>query len=159
MSLKIVKPQKLAIARAKSTSHEVLERYYKELGSVLSTNNLENKPERIYNIDETGITTEHTPPKIICDKNLNPQSVTSLRGATVTVIAAGNAIGNSISPYYVFPGERWNDELLSGCTAGASGEMSKSGWSSSSVFQNYLTKHFVKYANISSVAPAEPCEV
>ena len=47
-------------------------------------------------------------------------------------------------------------ECLSGCTAGAAGEMSKSGWSSSSVFQNYLTKHFVKYAYISSVAPAEP---
>ncbi|MEW8543568.1 MAG: hypothetical protein AB2693_08525 [Candidatus Thiodiazotropha sp.] len=154
--LKIVKPQKLSIARAKSASHDALVKYYRELGTILTSNNLKNKPERIYNIDETGVSTEHNPPKVICNKDTKPQSVTSPRGSTVTIIAAGNAIGNSVPPYYVFPGQRWNDELLSGSPSGASGEMSKSGWSSSSVFYNYLTKHFVKYVNISDQPATEP---
>ena len=106
LTLKVVKPQKLAIARAKSASREVIGRYYKELATILTTNNLRDKPERIYNIDETGISTEHTPPKIVCDKDSNQQCVTSLRGWTINVIAAGNALGNSIPPYYVFPGVR-----------------------------------------------------
>ena len=39
-TLKVVKPQKLAIARAKSASREVICRYYKELATILTTNNL-----------------------------------------------------------------------------------------------------------------------
>ena len=148
--LKIVKPQKLAISRAKSSSREVISKYYQELGTILTTNNLTNKPNRIYNIDETGISTEHTPPRIVCDKNTNPQAVTSPRSALTTVIAAGNALGNSIPPYYVFPGARWNDELLSGASVGAAGRMSKKGWSSSDVFRKYLSEHFAPFANVGS---------
>ena len=36
---------------------------------------------------------------------------------------------------------------------GADGEISDSGWSNSLIFQNYLTKYFIKYANVSSDAP------
>ena len=46
-TLNVVKPQKLAIARAKSASREVIGRYYKELATILTTNNLRDKPERI----------------------------------------------------------------------------------------------------------------
>ena len=154
--LKIAKPQKLALLRAKATSREVLDQYYKELGTILTSNNLVNKPERIYNIDETGISTEHSPPKIVCGKDTNPQSVTSPRGSTITVIASGNALGNSIPPYYVFQGQRWNEDLLKGSCPGADGEMSKNGWSTAEVFRNYITKHFTKYSNVSSGSAAEP---
>ncbi len=91
-NLKVVKPQKLSIYRAKSTSREKLDNYYKELASVLTTNGLKDKPECIYNIDETGVNSEHSPPKIVCDKNTVPQNITSSRSSTVTIIAAGNAI-------------------------------------------------------------------
>ena len=154
--MKVVKPQKLTISRAKSASSEVLGKYYQELGTILKSNNLMNKPERIWNIDETGVPTEHSPPKIVCNIGTNPQAVTSPRGSTITVIAAGNAIGNSIPPYYVYPGKRWNDDFLSGAPAGSDGEMTKSGWSNMEVFQNYLTKHFMKYSNISSGSATEP---
>ena len=80
--------------------------------------------------------------------NSNPQCVTSPRGSTITVIAAGNALGNSSPPYYVFPGARWSDSLLTGASTGAAGIMSKSGWSSSEAFQNYLTRNFAQYARI-----------
>ena len=97
--LKIVKPQKLSISRARSSSRDIISQYYQELGTLLTTNDL-----KTYNIDETGIPTDHTPPKIVCDKNINSKSVTSPRCTLTTVIAAGNALGNSIPPYYEFPG-------------------------------------------------------
>jgi hypothetical protein len=143
--LKMVMPQKLSIARARAASKENLDAYYKELGNILSTNNLFDHPERIYNIDETGVSTQHTPSKIVCGKDTVAQSVTSPRSSNVTIIAGGNAIGNHIPPYYVFPGARWNADLLSGATPGSDGEMTKSGWSNSTVFTNYLCKHFAKY--------------
>ena len=143
--LKTVKPQKLSIARAKSTSRESIDKYYEELSFVLTSNNIKDKPHKIYNIDEIGVSTEHTPPKIVCNKDTVPQNITSSRSSNVTVIAAGSAVGQSIPPYYVFPGQRWNNDFLNGSCPGSSGEMSKSGWSNSSVFLNYLTKHFMTY--------------
>ena len=93
-----VKPQKLSVPRAKSASRETLDRYYKELEVVLSINNIEDKPWNIFNIDETGVNTEHSPPKIVCKKDNVLQNFISSRSATVTVIAAGNAAGQSIPP-------------------------------------------------------------
>ena len=154
--LKVVKPKKLTISRAKSASNEVLSKYYTELGNILSTNNLTNKPERIYNSDETGVSIEHSPPRIVCNVETNPQAVTSPRGSTVTCIAAGNALGNCVPPFYVFPGVRWNDSFLEGAATGAVGTMSKSGWSNSEVFQSYLNDHFLKYSNMSTGSPTEP---
>ena len=92
--LKMAKPQKLQISRAKSASQEVIDTYFSKLGKVMRDNILMEAPQRIYNIDETGIITEHAPPKIICSKESNPQAITSERSANVTIIAGANAVGN-----------------------------------------------------------------
>lgn len=151
--LKVAKPLKLAISRAKSASRETVDNYYSKLQSILSTNNLIDKPNYIFNIDETWVSTEHQPPKVVCGKDTVPQAVTSLRSSLVTLIAGGNAIGNVIPPYYVFAGKRWSPELLQGASDGSSGEIAKNGWSNTQVFQNYVTKHFVKYAYLTPKVP------
>lgn len=146
--LKVAKPQKLGFARAKATSSENLAKYYNELDNILTVNNLLGHPENIYNIDETGVNTEHTPSKIVCGKYSTAQSVTSPRSSNVTIIASGNALGNHVPPYYVFPGKRWNSDLLQGAPTGSGGEMSSNGWSNSEVFTHYLTTHFATYAGL-----------
>ena len=50
-------------------------------------------------------------------------------------------------PYFVFTGQRWNEEFLEGACPGSVGEMLKSGWSNS-VFLNYLTIHLAKYVKL-----------
>ena len=146
--LKIVKPQKFAMSRAKCASKENLDNYFKELGTILTINDLKNHPERVYNVDETGVCTEHSPPKIVCARDSSAQSVTSPRTYNVTIIGGGNALGNHVPPYYVFPGKRWNDDFMEGAAAGSDGEMLTKGWSNSAVFNKYLTQHFAKYAGI-----------
>ncbi|KAH3775447.1 hypothetical protein DPMN_176849 [Dreissena polymorpha] len=42
-------------------------------------------------------------------KDTIPQNITAARLSIVTIIAAGNAAGQSVPPYYVFPGQRWDD--------------------------------------------------
>ena len=137
----LAKPQKLSLVRAKCTSEEVLDKYFDELGSVMSNSNLNDKPSNIWNIDETGIVMEHSPSNVLCLKGYTPQAVTS----TVTIIAAGNAAGTRILPYYVFPGKRWNDDLMTGSCPGSLGYMTESGWSNSAVFMDYLERHFKKH--------------
>ena len=154
--LKLVKPQKLSMSRAKAASQETLNKYFKELSSLLTKHNLRNKPSRFFNVDETGIATEHSPPKVVCNKESKPQAITSARSATVTIIAGGNATGNHILPYYIFPGKRWNDPFLNDAAPGSDGEMFVTGWSNTAIFQNYLTKHFASHAGITDRNDQQP---
>ena len=106
-------------------------------------------PQRTYNLDETGIGTEHAPPKIMCSKERNPQAVASERSANVTIIAGVNVIGNYIPPFYVFPGKRWMDELLEDAPTGSIWTNSDKGWSNSRVFETYMMEHLAKHAALS----------
>lgn len=99
--LKLVKPQKLSVHRAKSTSQEKIKKYFEELSTIMVANNLLDKPNQIFNLDETGITSDHAPPKIVCNKDAKAQAVTSPMSSTVIIIAAGNSIGNHIPPYFI----------------------------------------------------------
>ncbi|KAJ8319719.1 hypothetical protein KUTeg_002730 [Tegillarca granosa] len=86
-------------------------------------------------------------------KDTKQQACTSSRSSNITIIGGGNVVGNNIPPYYIFPGKRWNDSFLDGTPAGSSGKCSESGWSNSSVFHNYMTRHFVKYVAVSKDEP------
>ena len=94
--LKVAKPQKLSMVRTESASLERPNNFYKELATILTVNDLHDEPERIFNVDKTVINTEHAPAKIMCSKSTNPQTVTSTKLSTVTIIAGGNALGNNI---------------------------------------------------------------
>ena len=69
LQLKAVKPQKLGLQLAKTASKATIDRYFEELGSILYRNGLLDAPERIWNVDETGFSAEHSPPKIVCAKD------------------------------------------------------------------------------------------
>lgn len=96
------------------------------------------KPHLIFDVDETGNSNEHNPPQILCQKNTNVQTITSPRYSNVTVIGCGNASGNFIPPYYIFPEKRWSADFLEGAPHGSSGECTDSGWSNMFTFQNDL---------------------
>ena len=48
--------------------------HFQELDIILTKYNLKNKPEQIWNIDETGITLDHNPPKIVATKGERPSN-------------------------------------------------------------------------------------
>ncbi|CAC5418395.1 unnamed protein product [Mytilus coruscus] len=134
--------------RARCASKETLSNYYKELGTIMTQNNLHDQPQKIFNIDESALQTEHNPNRIVHDIVVKPQSVTSPRSSNVTIIGAGNAIGNAVPPYYVFPGVKFDRALLlDGTPPGSDGQCSKTGWSNSDIFKTYLEKHFLKYVS------------
>ncbi|CAC5421207.1 unnamed protein product [Mytilus coruscus] len=68
-----------------------------------------DKPHLIYNVDEKGVTINHNPSKVVSGVETSSQEVTSGKGDTVTILGCGNAIGNALPPYFVFPGQRMND--------------------------------------------------
>jgi len=145
--LHLLKPRKLNIARTQCESAEKISKYYRELNTIITTNGLHNNSHSIFNVDETGKSTEHNPPKILCQKNTNVQTITSPRSSNVTIIGCGNASGNFIPPYYIFPGKRWSADFLKGHHMVQVEACTDYGWSNMFTFQNYLENHFLKYVN------------
>ncbi|XP_048238250.1 MFS-type transporter clz9-like [Haliotis rufescens] len=143
--LKVQKPRKLEAARARSATKENIARYFEELSQVIKKHSFDNSPHAIFNIDEKGLSTDVTPPKIVAGVNCKAQTVTSGKSKTVTMIAAVSAVGGNVPPYFVFPGQRMREELLSEATPGASGTVSKTGWSNTDVFSTYMKDHLAKY--------------
>lgn len=101
-------------------------------------------PESIYNVDETGITTVHTPAKVIAPKGKKQVgSVTSgERGANITIISCVNAIGNSIPPMMIFPRVYFKNHMLNGAPPGTVGAAHISSWSNAEKFVEFL-RHFI----------------
>ncbi|XP_061186996.1 uncharacterized protein LOC133195149 [Saccostrea echinata] len=143
--LKVLKPRGLEHVRAKMASSETVSKYFENLCNTLSKHDLYGKPHLIFNVDEKGISVDHKPPAVVGDSAYCPQSVTSGRGKTITILGGGSASGVSIPPFFVFPGKRMMPELLSGASPGASGTVSETGWSNGLIFRHYLEHHFLKF--------------
>lgn len=138
-----MRPRSLDTNRAKSSAPEKVDTYYKNLDDILEKYDLRDKPQFIYNIDETGIQPEHRPPNVIAPVGSKPQAITSPRSTTTTVIGCANATGNSVPPFFIFKGKRYNPDLMKGATPGAHAVMSDSGWSNADIFQEYLKTQFI----------------
>ena len=143
--LKLVQPSTLEVARARCVSEETVNKYYENLEEILVKYDLKDSPERIYNIDEKGISSKHRVPKVVSCIKLKPQTVIGNR-FSITVIGCGNAAGVQLPPYFVFPRKKMNPEFLNNTTVGSAGSVSDSGWSNTSIFQEYLSTHFSRYA-------------
>ena len=101
-----------------------------------------NKSERIFNIDETGFSPEHTPHKVVGPKDIPLQSVSSARSFTTTLSACASGTGVVVPPYFAFKGTRETPELINGCLPGSACSMMDSGWSISAIFRDYLRATF-----------------
>ncbi|KAJ8942921.1 hypothetical protein NQ314_009896 [Rhamnusium bicolor] len=111
-------------------------------------------PDRIYNIDESGISTVLPCPRIIAEtgKKQVGQAVSGERGQLLTFVGIINATGNALPPAIIFPRVRYKDYFLNGAPTGSLGLASKSGWMTSPLFVDLL-KHFQKITNASKENP------
>ncbi|XP_072380551.1 uncharacterized protein [Diabrotica undecimpunctata] len=97
-------------------------------------------PANIYNLDETGNSSFHAPPKLIALKGVKQLGSMTYgeRGINVTLIAAVNAIGNHVPPMLIFLRVFFKDHMLQGAPPGSIGGANLSGWSNEKLFLHYL---------------------
>ncbi|XP_033728930.1 uncharacterized protein LOC117318038 [Pecten maximus] len=146
--LSMVKPKKKEVARDKAVTSDMLCTYFAELKLILDKYQIMNKAEQIWNVDESGISLDHTPPKVLARAGTNPYAVTQGESANTTLIAAGSAIGETIPPYIIFKGERLSKEMRSSGIQGTKYRVSPTGWSNSVLFFYFFKNHFLKHVTI-----------
>ncbi|XP_021339753.1 uncharacterized protein LOC110440970 [Mizuhopecten yessoensis] len=104
--LSIRRPEKLAASRARMLNPTVVSKYMASLGELIASLNLSNKPQSIWNYDETGRSFEHSPVRVIAEKSSkNVVGRTGNNRTNVSIMACVNAAGRSMSPMFVVKGK------------------------------------------------------
>ena len=115
-------------------------------------NGHEYLPSKVWNMDETGITSVHQPSKVVASKGFRQvaKMTSGERGATVTVICAVSADRAYFLPFMIFPRKRMVDQLMQGATPqSVVGRASANGWTDAGLFLKWM-EHFVLYINTST---------
>ena len=120
-------------------------RLYKEL-----LDDHEYPASRIWNMDESGITTVQKPGMIIAGKGVRRvgKMTSADRRTLVTFVCAGSAAGVFLPPMNIFPRKRLLGLLMKDAPTQAVGFSSATGWTDGKLILQWL-EHFVKFTNSS----------
>ena len=101
--------------------------------------------DRIFNLDETGVTAVQKVPKVVATKGLKQvgQITSRERGELVTVCVIVSASGQTLPPSFVFPRKKnFKEFMMHGSPEGYLGLVDSSGWTTAANFIKVM-KHFI----------------
>ena len=144
------RPKKRDNARAALTQ-ETGDAYFAELGKRLDDIGIKNRCDRICNMDETGVSLDHSPPKVLCSVKDRAEMVTHGKSPNTTLLSCVNAAGDTLPPYLVIKGKTIPNDLKNGAMPGTVFTVSETDWSNSVIFKDWFDNHFKKH-----IPPARP---
>lgn len=135
-------PEPTSAARARAFNKPQVQKFFVLLEKVLSEEGI--PPQRIYNMDESGLTTVQKPSKILAQKGKKQVgALTSAeRGQHVTVAVCGNAAGNLIPPTLIIPRKNFKHEYFDGAPPGTLKLCYETGYMVGELFFKWM-QHFV----------------
>ncbi|KAF0311201.1 Jerky -like [Amphibalanus amphitrite] len=140
------KPEILTITRAKSLTEEVVGAFFSMYNGVLVDLGLEDKPDNIYNLDETGFSTDPRSTRVIVpSKSRDAYLKTASCGkATYSVLFCVNATGSYFPPFVVYKAKREPfDSWMRGGPPGTAYGTTPSGWMEGNIFESWFQTIFV----------------
>ncbi|CAG4954999.1 unnamed protein product [Parnassius apollo] len=122
----------------------IIHEYFQLLGNTLADLNLFDRPDLIWNLDETSLCLDPSKTKVVGAVNKPCCSATFGSGKeNITVLAAANAAGQKIAPLIVFKGQyvwkQWTTDKKDYEFELTYASSSK-GWMEGTIFVNYLKK-------------------
>jgi len=140
------KPEAASLARAMGFNKPAVHNFFTLYNRVIQENDLQ--ASRIFNCDETGVSTVHKPTKVLASKGKHQiGALTSAeRGRNITVVCCMSGTGQYIPPAFILPRKRMKAELMDAAPAESMAVCKGSGWMNGSIFRQYL-EHVKKHAN------------
>lgn len=120
------KPENTSYARARAFNKVKVGGFFEKLKSFMEKYHF--GPERIFNLDETGVTTVPKAVKVVAKKGKKQvgSAATAERGELTTIVGIISASGCMVPPVYIFPRLRHVEEFIVGGPPGALGTSGKS---------------------------------
>lgn len=146
-------PEATSLARATGFNRVSVAAFFGLLSSELQKHKF--TPDRIWNVDETGVSTvPKKKSKIIAlrGKKQVGKLSSAERGTLVTAVVAMSATGNYLPLMFIFPRKRENFELLDHAPPGSFAQFHESGWMQKEIFVFWFKK-FIEFTNPSAERP------
>lgn len=146
-------PEGTSINRIAAFNAEAVGKFFNNLKTVLLKH--EFRPDRIFNVDESGITTVQKKSGKVYAKKGQKQvgvAISAERGQTITILCAVSAAGSYIPPMLIYPRKRMSPQLEKGGPIGCVYACSNNGWSNDGLFLCWL-KHFQSHVKASDLDP------
>ena len=136
-TLTLKTPEGISIARITAFNKTNVDLFFKVYTEAMDKYSF--APDRIFNLDESSLTTVMKPVKVVCEKGKPVASQISRdRGASMTFIGIINAAGTFIPPVFIIPQKRWNESFMRGTIYGFKGLLHQNGWMNSELFLETL---------------------
>lgn len=150
--LSLRKPEATSVNIVKAFNRNEVGRFFSNLESLMERYKF--LPARIFNVDETGISTVQNPCNILAQKGQKQVGVVASweRGKNHTVCCAISASGAFIPPMFIYPRQRMTTLLERGGPPGSIYRCNKSGWMTEELFLEWL-KHFKTAVHASNEDP------
>ena len=145
LSLRTASP--VSYARMVGSDPRIIAKYFDLLEQTLVDNGIRDKPSQIFNLDETGMPLDPSPPHIVAARGTkNPSAIASGDKAQITVLACCSAAGYALPPFVIFDRLSLKPELTEGETPGTIYGLSKKGWIDGDLFDMWFSRHFLTHA-------------
>ena len=133
--------------RMRATSQENLTHYFNLLKEIFEEFDFKDSPERIYNMDESGIPLDPKPPKVLAAKGQKKvrYRCAGIKGQ-ITVLGCCSGTGQALPPFIIFDAKQLNYEWTRGEVPGSRYGLSDTGWTNKGLFHGWLVEHFLLHA-------------
>ena len=122
-------------------------KYFDLLEEVYNELDFKDHPERIYDMDETGMPLDPRPPKVVVPKGRKKVRYRcSGQKSQIIVIGCGNATGQTIPPYIIFGAKQLNSLWMKDEVPGSRYALSDNAWIDQELFHFWMTEHFLNHA-------------
>ncbi|CAB3262426.1 unnamed protein product [Arctia plantaginis] len=140
------KAQFMNPARAQKLNKHIVDKHFKAIREIYDELNIDQHPERLYNVDEKGCRlTIHRQKKVLAGRGSRRVHLIAQEHAeNVTIAPCVNATGNAIPPMIVFKGKRLREEFLENLPAGSLVKMTPKGSMTTELFVEFI-EHLAKY--------------
>ena len=120
-------PEGMSLARAIAFNRVNVEVFFKAYTEAVERHSF--MPARIFNLDESGLSTVMKPCKVVCERGRPVASqVARERGAHMTFVGIVNAAGQGFPPVFIISRKKMNPAFLRGTTAGTTVLLQSNGW-------------------------------
>lgn len=123
----------------KADAEHTVRTYFDEIKKIIDKHRLLDKTDRIFNIMEIGLVTEHGVSNHSASKS--GQNVDS--ASYTTMLACGSVSGKVMAPFFVYQAPRLRPEMMRGLPDNVNAAVSENGKCTPQIFRRYLNEHFL----------------